>query len=220
LEALPESEYRQLLPHLQKIPLRQGQILNEQSEAPQHAYFLVEGIAALAMSSDKDNELGLSMVGSEGIVGEQAIFKGGLPMVRCVMLTDGAAHVIGREVLNEEFHACGKLHDLLMRSLETRLAETSLTALCNQMHSMEQRLSRWLLTLSHRLGRDELHVTQELISHMLGVERPRVTVAAGILRKAGLIEYSRGFVTIVNRTAMEKQACACYRAIKDSVERA
>lgn len=220
LEALPESEYQHLLPHMKELSLRQGQTLHEEGEAPQYVYFLIEGIVSLTVSTDEGKELGLSVVGSEGIVGERAIFEGGLPMVRCSMLTDGTAHVVGPEVLNEEFHEGGKLHDLVMRSLEARLAETSQTALCNQMHSIEQRLSRWLLTLADRLGRDQLPVTHEVIGEMLGVRRSGVTVAAGTLREAGLIEYSRGHIIILNRKGMEEQTCECYRVTRDAVESA
>jgi CRP-like cAMP-binding protein len=220
LQALPESEYQQLSPHFKKIALQQGQIMHEEGEAPRYAYFLVEGIASLTVSTGEGKGVGLSMVGTEGIVGERAIFEGGLTMVRCAMLTDGSAYVIGPQVLNEEFHEGGKLHDLVMRSLEARLAETSQTALCNQMHSLEQRLSRWLLALADRLSSDKIPVTQELISEVLGVRRSGVTVAAGALREAGFIEYSRGCITILNRAKLEEQSCQCYRATRDAIERA
>ncbi|HEX8236962.1 MAG TPA: Crp/Fnr family transcriptional regulator [Abditibacteriaceae bacterium] len=220
LEALPESEYQQLLPHFTKVSLQPGQILHHEGEVPQYAYFLLEGIASLTVSTDEGKDLGLSMVGSEGIVGERAIFEGGLPMVRCMMLTRGISYAVGPQILNEGFHEGGKLHDLVMRSLEARLAETSQTALCNQMHSIEQRLSRWLLTLADRLGHDQIPVTQELIADVLGVRRSGVTVAAGALREAGLIEYSRGCINILDRKGMEEQACECYHITKDAVERA
>ncbi len=220
LAALSKSELEFLRPHLDWVELERGQVLHEEGASPRPTYFLTQGVVALTISSEEGKPLQLSLIGPEGIVGERAIFEGGMPLVRCELLTQGAAYRMRPEFFNEEFHGGGRLHDLTMRSLEARIVETSQTALCSERHSIEHRLVRWLLTFSDRLGSGELPVTQETIADMLGTGRPGISEALGILAKAGLIEQSRGLIGIVNRKGLKKRSCECYHIIKAAVERA
>lgn len=159
-------------------------------------------------------------IGKEGIVGERAIFEGGLLQMRCSLLTEGHAYRMSPAFFNEEFQTGGKLHDLVMRSLEARMLETSQTALCCQMHPLEQRLSRWLLTFADRLGSEKLRLTHQTIAQMLGTRRQGITGAVRVLSDAELIGHSRGFITIINRQGLEMQTCECYQVMKKGVERA
>jgi CRP-like cAMP-binding protein len=218
LAALPKTEYRRLIPHLRKVSLREGQILHESGAPARDVYFLDEGVASLSVISEDGKEVGLSIVGDESVVGERAIFKDGFFIVQCQMLTAGSGHKLSPEAFREEFDRGETLHDLVLNRIEARITESAQTALCNQLHTMEQRLSRWLLTFADRLHSDEFHVTQEILAEILGVRRAGVSIAAGALREAGLIEYSRGSVTIIDRAGLEDKACECYQVIKVAVE--
>ena len=215
LGALPDAEYQRLSPHLKKVSLHQGQVLHEAGSPPQSVYFLTSGIASLTLSSEEGKEMELSIVGDESILGERAIFPGnGLQIIRCTMITDGSGYKMPPDLFHQEFNRGGVLQQLVLTRLESRIIESSQTALCNQMHTLEQRLCRWLLTFADRLHNEEMAITQELASQMLGVRRAGVTLAAGTLREAGLIEYSRGRIAIVDRAGLEEKVCECYEVIK------
>lgn len=219
LRALPEAEYQRLSPHLKKVSLRQGQVLHEAGLPPQSVYFLTEGIASLTLGSKEGKEMELSIIGDEGILGERAIFPGnGLQLIRCAMITNGSGYKMPPDVFRQEFNRGGVLQKLVLSRLESRIIEASQTALCNQLHTLEQRLCRWLLTFADRLHNEEMAITQELASQMLGTRRAGVTVAAALLRDAGLIEYSRGRIRIVDRAGLEDHVCECYEVIKKATE--
>ena len=160
----------------------------------------------------------LSIAGNESLIGERAIFKEGPFIIRCEMLTAGAGHRMSPEAFDEEFSRGERLHQLVLNRMEARITETAQTALCNQMHTMEERLARWLLTLADRLHSDELRVTHDHVANMLAVRRAGVTGVVGALREAGLVEAGRGTVTILNREEMEARACECYAVIREAIE--
>jgi CRP-like cAMP-binding protein len=218
LASLPETEYRRLTPHLKKVSLREGQILHESGAPAQDVYFLDEGVASLSVSSEDGRGIGLSIVGNESVVGERAIYKEGFFIIRCEMLTEGSGYKMALEVFHEEFDRGGALHDLVLSRMEARITESAQTALCNSLHTVEQRLSRWLLTFADRLHGEELRLTQEHMADILGVRRASITEEAVALREAGLIEYVRGSITIVDRSSLEERACECYQVIKEAVE--
>ena len=219
LSALPDAEYQRLSPHLKKVSLHQRQVLHEAGSPPGSVYFLTSGIASLTLSSEEGKEMELSIVGDEGILGERAIFAGnGLQIIRCAMITNGSGYKMPPDIFHQEFNRGGVLQQLVLTRLESRIIESSQTALCNQMHTLEQRLCRWLLTFADRLHTEEIPVTQELASQMLGTRRAGVTLAAGVLREAGLIEYSRGRMTILDRAGLEDQVCECYEVIKNATQ--
>lgn len=218
LASLPEAEYQRLATNLKPVVLKQGEVLHEADSPAQYVYFLDEGVASLSVSTEEGKELMLSIVGDEGIVGERAIFKEGVYIIRCEMLTHGSGYRIPPKLFDEEFNRGETLHQLVLNRMEARITETAQTALCNQMHSIEQRLARWLLTLADRLHSDELLITHDHMADMVGVRRAGITNAIGILREAGLIESGRGTVTILDRAKMEAQACECYGVIKEAIE--
>ena len=134
------------------------------------------------------------------------------------MITEGSGHRLPPAVFHKEFERGGMLRDLVLSRMEARITETAQTALCNQMHSIEERLSRWLLTFADRLHSEELPTTQEFIADMLGVTRSEISRAAGPLRELAIIDYTRGHLTIVNRAGLEANACECYRVIKHAIK--
>lgn len=218
LAALPEAEFRRLVPHLKVISVTSGEVLHASDEPADSVYFLEEGVASLSVSTSEGKNLQLSIVGRESVVGERAIFKKGLFIIRCAMLTEGSGHSIPPTVFHQEFERSEVLHDLVLSRIEARITETAQTALCNQMHEMEQRLCRWLLTFADRLHSEELSITQQSIGDMLGVTRTEISRTAGELRERNLIEYSRGRLTIINRAGLQDKACECYRIIKHAIK--
>jgi CRP-like cAMP-binding protein len=177
-------------------------------------------VVALTVSTEEGKSLNMSLVGMEGVVGERAIFEGGMPGTRCEMLTNGAAYTLKPQFFNEEFQGGGKLHDLIMRTLEVRILETSQTALCAHVHTVEQRLSFWLLAFADRYGQEQIPMTHEKMAQMLGVRRVGVTKAIGTLVEAGFLETLRSLISIANRKGLEGMSCECYQATKDGAERA
>jgi CRP-like cAMP-binding protein len=218
LAALPKAEYQRLVPHLKNVSLNKGQVLHASDTPAEEVYFLEEGVASLSVTSEKGEKLQLSIVGNESVVGERAIFKEGVFIIKCGMLTEGSGRSMSPEVFHKEFDRGKELHDLVLGRIEAAITETAQTALCNQMHMVKQRLSRWLLTFADRLHGEQLPTTQEAIADMLGVTRSEISRAATELREAGLIEYVRGRLTLIDRAGLEDQACECYQIIKKALE--
>jgi CRP-like cAMP-binding protein len=215
LRALPENEFQRLAPHLEKITLEAGKVLHEVGEPSQPVYFLEDGIASETLTDNQGKGIELVVVGNEGLMGERAIFgRRSLVEFRCVMFDHSTAYKIDPDRFREEFKRGKVLHDLIMSRIEARLIETSQTALCAQLHSIEERIARWLLTLAYRSRRNHFHVTQEHISNMLGVRRPTISLLMGGLREAGIVEYSRSNVTLLDLSALENETCECYEVIK------
>jgi len=218
LAALPEAEYQRLVPHLTVVSVGKGEVLHASDGPAENVYFLEKGVASLSVSTDKGEKLQLSIVGNESVVGERAIFKHGVFIIKCAMITEGVGHRMPSAVFQAEFDLGGVLQDLVLSRMEARITETAQTALCNQMHPIEQRLSRWLLTFADRLHSEELPATQQFIADMLGVTRSEISRTAGALNEADLIHYARGRLTIINRAGLKDRACECYRVIKLAIK--
>jgi len=217
LAALPTAEYQRLIPHLKSVSVRKGEVLHASDGPAENVYFLEKGVASLSVSTDKGEEMQLSIVGDESVVGERAIFKEVAFIIRCAMITEGSGHRMPSAVFHTEFDRGGVLRDLVLGRMEARITETAQTALCNQMHPIEQRLSRWLLTFADRLHSEELPATQQLIADMLGVSRSEISRTAGALSELGLIDYARGRLTLINRARLKDRACECYRVIRRAI---
>jgi CRP-like cAMP-binding protein len=138
---------------------------------------------------------------------------------RAIVRTAGSARSMKSDILKEEFSLCGPFHHLLLRYLHVLVVQLSQLSVCNRFHSVGQRLCRWLLAAQDRVKLTELKFTQDFISQMLGTDRTSVTAAAGVLQKAGLIRYSRGHITILNREGLGAAACECHRIVKKEFDR-
>ena len=219
LAALSEPEFNRLYPNLELVPLLLGEVLYESGDQLQHVYFPILSIVSLLYVMADGASAEIAVVGNEGIIGI-ALFMGGETMPnRAVVQSAGYAYRLRSQLLKEEFSRAGELQNLLLRYTQALLTQMSQTAVCNRHHSVDQQLCRWLLLSLDRLPSTELTMTQELIANMLGVRREGVTEAAGKLQSAGLIHYSRGKITVLDRPRLEARACECYKVVKAEFDR-
>ena len=215
LAALPGDEYERLLPHLERVHLTLGQILTESGDLANFIYFPTTAIVSLLNVLENGSTAEISVVGREGVVGI-ALFMGGASMLsRALVQSEGSAYRMHGDLLKQEFDRDPAMQHLFMRYIMALLAQVAQTAICNRHHSIDQQLCRWLLLSIDRLSGNVLNMTQELIADMLGVRREGVTEAAGKLQDAGLISYSRGCLTIMDRPGLEARVCECYKVVKE-----
>jgi CRP-like cAMP-binding protein len=182
-------------------------------------YFPTTAIVSLLYVMENGASAEIAVVGNDGVVGI-ALFMGGETMPnRAVVQSEGLAYKLDGQVLKEEFKRGGALQHLLLRYTLAMLTQMAQTAVCNRHHSIDQQLCRWLLLSLDRLPANQLEMTQELIANMLGVRREGVTEAAGKLQSAGLIQYSRGHITVVDRPGLEARVCECYEVVRKEFRR-
>ena len=219
LAALPDEVYERLLPHLQPISFELGGVVYESSEQMDHLYFPTTCIVSLLYTMTDGATAEMGLVGNDGIVGI-ALFMGGNTVPnRAVVQVAGDAFRVQAPVIQEEFKLGGPCQLLLLRYTQALITQISQTAVCNRLHSIEQRLCRWLLLSHDRVRSMELRLTQEFIANMLGVRREGVTKAASHLQEAGLIRYVRGHITILDRPGLEAASCECYQVVKTEFDR-
>ncbi|MEN3333136.1 MAG: hypothetical protein V7641_2501 [Blastocatellia bacterium] len=219
LASLPERDYQRILPDLKPVSLKLGEILYEADEAIRHVYFPIKSVASLIWKTGDGTTIEVGMVGNEGMTGV-SIISGikTLPYQTIVQGADGAMKMKAT-LLVAEFNQHGALHDLLLRYMHGLFIQVARTAICNRIHSIQERFCRWLLMIRDRTGSDDLILTHAFIGSMLGARRSDVTIAAGILQKAGLIRYSRGHVTVLDIQRMTASACDCYQISKAEFNR-
>ncbi|MEY2689389.1 MAG: hypothetical protein RL375_3588 [Pseudomonadota bacterium] len=214
LACLPDAEFAGLLPQLEPVRLALGQMLYEPGQQLQHAYFPTGAVVSLYYVTRNGDAAASAAVGNEGMVGVP-LFMGGHSMPSsAVVQTAGQAWRLERHLLAQAFLAAGLLHDLLLRYTLALISQVSQTAACNRHHSVEQQLSRWLLTTLDRAPARELVMTQELVASMLGVRRETVTEAAGRLQQRGYIRYRRGHIMVTDRVGLATCACECYDVVR------
>jgi len=219
LAALPESIKNRFFSQLELVELPLGEVIYESGDDLKHVYFPTDSIVSLLYVMENGASAEISVVGNDGIVGI-AVFMGGVSTPsRAVVQSAGFAYRLSAEKLRKEFHSHGALMVLLLRYTQSLITQMSQTAVCNRHHSIEQQLCRWLLLSLDRLPGNELHMTQELIANMLGVRREGVTTAAGTLQKLNIIEYSRGKITVLDRSKLESMSCECYAVVKRESDR-
>jgi CRP-like cAMP-binding protein len=214
LNAIPEAEYNRLRPELEFVQLPHHHILHEAGERLEYAYFLNEGLASLVVITSDGRSVEVSIVGHEGIVGTPLAVGLHRGPYRTIMQISGTALRIRAEMLEALLDDMPELRLLLNRFVLIQGLQIAQIAACNRLHEIEQRLARWLLMCQDRVNSEYLPVTHEFLAQMLGTGRPSVSLAAGILQKAGTIENARGNVKILNRPELEAAACECYRAIQ------
>ncbi len=219
LAALPAQEYQRLLPHLEPVSLSLHQLLYEANEPIKQVYFPNQAIVSLVLTLKDRSMVEVSMVGNEGIVGIPVIWGGNSTTHQAIVQITGGAMQMNANQLKTEFERGGGLQRLLLQYTQALYTQVSQTAVCNRLHTVEERLARWLLSVQDRLNSNDIPLTQEFISRMLGTRRAGVTVAAGTLSQAGMIRYSRGKITILNRKDLEATSCECYRLLKTEFDR-
>ncbi len=219
LAALPARDYRRLLPHLEYLEIALGRSLYESGGQLQHVYFPVQGIISLLYVTEGGNSAELAVIGCEGMVGVSLFMGGETTPNRAVVQSACKAYRLPAQVLKNHFAEGGALQLILLKFTQALITQISQTAVCNLHHSVDQQLCRWLLLSLDRLPENRLQMTQELIANMLGVRRQGVTGSAGKLEREGLITYSRGLITVLDRPGLEKRACECYAVVKRESER-
>ena len=214
LGALLQSGYDHLLAHLEPVSLSYAQTLYEPDEPIQFVYFPNDAVVSL-LSLTRDGEtIEVGMIGYEGMMDIAVVLGADAIPYRAYVQIPGSGLRMKTEVIRSEFGQVGRLHDLLLRYTHLRITQISQSAVCNRFHPVEQRLCRWLLVAQDRVRSDEIQLTQEVMARMLGVRRASVTEAAGNLQKAGLIQYTRGQITILDRRGLEAATCECFAIVK------
>lgn len=219
LASLPKDEYQRLEPYLSSVSLGAGTILYEASDTIKTVYFPNIALISLVsiLANGATTEIGL--IGGTGIIGLPAILSNGYSHHRAIVQVADSATKISASVLKQEFDRGGKLQGILLDYAQTRINQVAQLAVCNRHHIIEERLARWLLTVNDLIQSNELPLTQEFLGSMLGVRRSGVTVSAGTLQQAGMIRYSRGKITIINREELENTACECYELFRANIYR-
>jgi CRP-like cAMP-binding protein len=219
LAALPHGDFERLSPHLELILMPLGEALYESGGRLQHVYFPTTSIVSLLYVMEDGASAEIAVVGNEGILGISLFMGGETTPSRAVVQSAGYGYRLKAQILKQEFNRAGPVMHLLLRYTQALITQMAQTAVCNRHHSVEQQLCRWLLLSLDRLTTQELSMTQELIANMLGVRREGVTEAAGKLQRAGLISYSRGRITVLDRPGLEKEVCECYAVVKKEFDR-
>ena len=217
LAALPRKEYERLSPHLELVRLTLGKTLYNAGDFVRYAYFPKGGMVCLLSTMESGRTIEVGMTGSEGMVGIPIILRCGVTSYQVMVQIAANALRIRGDALRKEFDRGGRLQDLLLRYTHTLLVQVSQSVACNRFHTVEERLCRWLLTSRDCVQTDTISLTQEFLSDMLGAPRTTITTIAGTLHNEGLIRYSRGKITILNRAGMEARSCECYRLVRDGI---
>lgn len=219
LAALDTAVYERLLPDLELVPLPKGKTIYESGAKRGHVYFPTTGIISKHFVMEDGASTVFAVVGNEGLLGVALFMGGETAPCQATVQSAGYAYRMESSALKAEFRQGGGLQQLVLLYTQSLITQMAQTAVCNRHHNLLSQVSRWLLQSLDRLPSNQLHVTQELIANNLGVRRESVTEAAGQLQQTGLIEYCRGKITVLDRAALEKQACECYAVVKNEFDR-
>ena len=220
LAALPPNACHRLLAGLAPVTLTFGEVLYEPGDLIRHVYFPNDSLVSLLTLADGHLALEVGMVGYEGMVGAPLSLGIDVSPVRALVQGSGTAMRMTAAHFRREFRRCPPLQRALYRYVHVLMTQVTQTAACNRFHQVGARLARWLLMTCDRLRADRFQLTQEFLSHMLGVRRVGVTKAASALQRRKLIRYSRGNITILDRSGLEAASCRCYQTVKDVQRRA
>jgi CRP-like cAMP-binding protein len=213
LGSLPSADRTRILPELEAVTFKLGDVLYESGVALRHLYFPTTSVVSLLFVTESGASTELAVAGREGVVGIGLFMGGESTPSRAVVQIAGDALRLPVAALDREFKRGGPLQLGLLRFTQALITQMSQTAVCNRHHSVEQQLCRWLLLSLDRVDAHELRMTQQLIADMLGVRREGVTEAAGKLQEWGCIRYSRGLIKVVDREGLERRVCECYSVV-------
>lgn len=219
LAALPAAEWRLIEPHLKWVELSQGTMLYEAGVVQQHVYFPATAIISLVSSMKDGASAEVAVVGNEGVAGVCAFMGGGCALSGAVVQSTGHAFRIAAESISCHAWQSELVMQHLLRYTQALFTQMAQNSACNRHHALDQKLCRWLLLNLDRRDGNEMSVTQERIAEMLGVRRPGVTASALKLQKAGLIQYRRGHVSVLDRAGLEARSCECYSVVRQAYDR-
>ena len=219
LAALPPAERQRWLPHLELVDMPLGQVLYEPGNTLAHVYFPASSIVSLLYVMANGASAEIAVAGNDGMVGISLFMGGESTPSRAVVQSAGQGYRLEAQLMKDEFNRGGPVLHLLLRYTQALITQMAQTAVCNRHHSLDQQLCRWLLLSLDRLPGNELVMTQELISNMLGVRRQGVTESALKLQNSGLIRYARGRIAVLDRPGLERRSCECYAVVKKEYDR-
>ena len=218
LTALPKDDHDRLLPHLEKVSLTLKDILYEANGPIEHVYFPLAGVVSLVIM-DNGSTLEVGIIGNEGLVGTPVFLGAERSPTQAIVQIQGEALRMEAKIFKKEMRRDGPLYGLVQRYTQAMINHISQCLICNRRHSVKKRMCRWLMMSHSRVGADEFQLTHEFLAQMLGVCRPTVTAVAGNLQKAGLINYHRGSITVLDRKGLEAGSCECYEVIAKELDR-
>jgi CRP-like cAMP-binding protein len=219
LDRLPPEVCARLKPHLHLQELAVGKVLYEGGSPQNHMYFPRSGVISLLFSLETGDTSEIAMVGNEGVVGTAVLVDSQSAPGQAIVQMGGEAFCLKAAIVEREFNRGAEFQFVILRYTQVLLAQMAQTAICNRYHTVDRQLCRWLLMCVDRMHANQLDVIQESIAARLGVRREGITEAAGRLQQAGVIQYSRGKIRIVDRAALEQRSCECYRAVRSEYER-
>lgn len=219
LRALTPEDLDLLRPHLQPVPLPHKQTLSKPDTPIDDVYFLEEGMVSLVQPLENGAMIEVGMIGNEGFAGVPVLLGADRSPLEAMVQIPGSALRMPASVFREEVGRRLTLLKVLLRYVQALHIQVSLTAACNGRHTLPERLARWLLTAHDRSKSDQMPLSHEFLSMMLGVRRAGVTVALGTLRAAVLIRNTHGQVTVVDRPGLEAASCECYRTVRNEFAR-
>jgi CRP-like cAMP-binding protein len=219
LAALPAADYEQLLPHLRSVDLPQEMVLFEAGDTISRIYFPHAGVVSLVVELASGETIEAAMIGREGVVGSLSALDSNISMSKAIIQIAGAASVIDVEHVRQLAERSVTFRTTLIRHEQILLAQSQQSAACNAIHTIEARLSRWLLRCRDLTGSEDLPLTQEFIAQMLGVRRTSVSIVANTLQQAGLIKYKRGHIRVLDLDGLRESACECYWTVKSLSDR-
>lgn len=212
-------EWERLLPYIENVDLPLGKILCESGIKMPYVYFPTTAIISILHELENGSVSEVAAVGNEGLVGFSIFLSGETTSSTAMVKIAGIGYRIKSNILLQEFNRSTLLMNLLLRYTQAVMTQMTQTAVCNRHHLLEQQLCRFLLTNLDRLPSNEMAMTQDLIARSIGVRREGVTEAALKLQADGLIKYSRGHITILNRSKLESRSCECYKVVKNEYDR-
>lgn len=219
LAMLHPAEYEQLLPALEQVRLRSGEILAEPNKKSRYAYFPINGTVSLYYPMDHGTSAEIAMIGNEGMFSIVPVLGGETMPYLATVETAGYAYRLDENMLRRELDRSEKLHHLLSLYTQALFVQMAQISVCGRHHSLRQQLCLHLLLMHDRALSDRFALTQQAIAHMLGVRRESVSKVSGELRADGLIDYRRGQVEVLNRPELEVQSCECYGVVRTEFRR-
>jgi CRP-like cAMP-binding protein len=218
LATLPAAEREPLLAHLEPFTLDHSVVLYEIGDRIEYVYFVNSGMVSLISITEDGDLLEVGIIGYEGLVGLSVFLETTASQYRTLVQSTGEAFKMKADIFTAECDHRPALRSLIRRYTHARMTQIIQAAVCNRFHSLEARLCRWLLQSQDIVKSNELELTQDFLAMMLGVHRPGVSMVAGTLQNAGLIRYSRGHITILDRQRLEASSCECYKIIRQAIE--
>lgn len=215
---LQARDQSRLATRAEKVPLPYRQTLTDDDEQRQHVLFPISGVVSIVHVAENGTLVEVALVGREGMIGLGKLFGGPRQPTKLIVQGEGEAIRIPLNFMADEFHRGGTLREYLLRYVNYRMYQLSQTAICNRLHTIEQRLARWILLISDRTGIDNLQVSQEFLSYMLGARRASVNEVVQRFKESGAIRHSRNRVEVADKQQLLERSCECYRVLTRALD--